>query len=131
MFRSCIVKRMEQLQESFGKIGGKGIISEADEASISSGPVSTPSQSLLRFSYTRIIALLVRGSRQLIIQKLPETIQKYRLKGKQKIMSGGTIYFNKKKYVPPGPPRTTPKSNVRTVSLALAVTSFGFSTPLN
>ena len=46
-------------------------MTEADEASVSSGPVPTPANRTPRFSYTRIIALLVRGSRNLIIEKLP------------------------------------------------------------
>ena len=48
--------------------------------------------------------MLVRGSRCLIIEGLPEKKQRYRLKGKQKTMSGGTIYFKGKKWLPPGPP---------------------------
>lgn len=103
-FRCCIVRRMMQIQKSMKKQGGVGIISEADEASISSGPVPTPANKTPRFSFLRIIALLVRGSRNLIIEKLPMIIQKYRLKGNQKTMSGGTITFKGKKWVPPGPP---------------------------
>ena len=102
--RSSVVKRTVQLQKSFGKQGGKNIISEADEGSVASGPIpSTPGRQP-RFSYTRIIALLVRGSRKLIIEMLPEVLQTYRLTGTQKTMSGGTICFKGKKWVPPGPP---------------------------
>ena len=95
---------MTQIQESMKKQRGVGIVTEADEASVSSGPVPTPANRTPRFSYTRIIALLVRGSRNLIIEKLPVKIQRHRLKGYQKTMSGGTITFKEKKSVPPGPP---------------------------
>ena len=75
------------------KQDGKHIVCEADEASIASGALKTPKGKTPRFSYTRIIALLERVSRKLIIEKLPERVQSYRLKGKQETMSGGTIYF--------------------------------------
>lgn len=103
-FRARVVKRMLQLQAGFGKQGGPGVVSEADEAAVASGPLRTPKNQVPRFSYTRIIALLVRGGRQLIIEKLPEVPQRYRLKGKQKTMSGGTVYFKKNRFQPPAPP---------------------------
>ena len=71
---------------------------------MASGPHPTPKSKTPRFSYIRIIALLVRGSRKLVIEQLPTKEQTYRLKGKRKTMSGGTVYFNKKRWVPPGSP---------------------------
>ena len=105
--RKCVVKRMLQMQKEFGKQGGRGVVAEADEASVASGPVSgaCPTTGLPRFSYTRIIGLLVRGSRNLIIEPLPVRVQRYYYKkGEKKTMSGGVVYHDGKSLRPPGPP---------------------------
>ncbi|CAK0905534.1 unnamed protein product, partial [Prorocentrum cordatum] len=104
-FRACIVAKMEKLQKSFGKQGGKGIVVEVDEASVASGSAGPPpKKGAPAFSHTRIIALLVRGPRNIVIEQLPIRKQRYRIKGSQKTMSGGTIKFDGKRLVPPGPP---------------------------
>eukprot|EP00959_Pyramimonas_sp_CCMP1952_P081106 1694773-Pyramimonas_sp.AAC.1 len=97
---------MVEMQKGFGKQGAKDIIVEVDEASVSSGCIDPPVAEgcAPNFSYTRAIALLTRGSRKMIIEKLSERKQTYRLKGQQKTMSGGTIHFKGKKLAPPGPP---------------------------
>ena len=81
VFREIVAERMVEMQKGFGKQVGKDVIVEADEASVSSGCIDPPvaAGSAPNFSYTRIIALLVRGSRKIIIEKLPERKQQYRL----------------------------------------------------
>ena len=110
-FRQCLVKRMKQMQESFGKQGGRGIITEADEASIASGPIGAQTKTVPpKFSYTRIIAMLVRGSRNLIIEELPVKQQRYRLKGQQKTMSVVNMFHKQacRVVVDPAPSPTRP-----------------------
>ena len=49
LLRRCLGRKMSCMQKEFGKQGGSGLVSEADEASISSGPIPTPTSQTLRF----------------------------------------------------------------------------------
>eukprot|EP00959_Pyramimonas_sp_CCMP1952_P165438 3458698-Pyramimonas_sp.AAC.1 len=42
VFREIVAKRMVEMQKGFGKQGGKDIIVEVDEASVSSGCIDPP-----------------------------------------------------------------------------------------
>ena len=119
MFRDILSGHMVKLQKRFGKQGDVGVIAEADEACVSKDPVverksskkrKLPKGTTLRkdgkpkYMYVRIIALLVRGSRNLIIELLPIKYQNYRRSGRQKTMSGGTVYYKGNRWQPPAPP---------------------------
>ena len=61
-FHNCIFKHVVELQKRSSERSRRYIVAEADEASVASCQVKKPATKIPRYSYTRIIAMLVRGT---------------------------------------------------------------------